>query len=619
MTSDRRDVVRGVLSPPDTVYVQVFFGRTSRAIPSSACRNAGLSASFTLSRCNLVGLRLFLHLSIASQANLQRSAFDRLERKCPGYCGELFGRHLMIRPVVACVVFDAVGIPTAGSFQRNEASRDHRGRDHIMKRLCGALCWIVLLTVIVPVGYRATGWLLRYDWRPKTDALASEAGRDLFLHEWTPGDPLAAQGDGLGPVFNASSCAACHQQGGVGGSGSQEHNVTVFTRAPKPGAGATRGVIHQFAIDAASQETLQNISAQFPKKSRPTLADLQAVLPKPANPAAGVQTIRNAAIPEIDIGQRNTPALFGASVIDAIPDAAILANERNQHVKLGLSVLNGEQLPAGRAAKLSRKRVGKFGWKANIGNLSEFVRVACANELGLGNPLQAQPASLSQPAYRPRGLDLTDQQCDQMTAFIASLPLPREVMPPSAAEAARAVAGKKHFKQIGCINCHTADLADAQGIYSDLLLHEMGEGLGGGGGGFYGEEPSDPSADPDFDGGSTSPSEWRTPPLWGVADSAPYLHDGRAATLAEAIKLHAGQAASSVNRFAGLSDVQQEELIAFLNTLRAPSVVRERPVMVKGQISNSSAARLAFGDLFKLNVARVGAGSFLAVSNSSGR
>ena len=267
------------------------------------------------------------------------------------------------------------------------------------------------------------------------------------------------------------------------------------------------------------------------------------------------------------------------------------------------------QVPAGRAAKLSHKRVGKFGWKANIGNLSEFVRVACANELGLGNPLQAQPASLSQPEYRPRGLDLTDQQCDQMTAFIASLPRPREVIPDSAAEAARAVAGKKHFKQIGCTNCHTPDLAEAQGIYSDLLLHEMGEGLGGGG--FYGEEP------PDSDGGSTSPSEWRTPPLWGVADSAPYLHDGRAATLAEAIKLHAGQAASSANRFTGLSDVQQEELIAFLNTLRAPSVLCERPEMVKAQISNSSAAHPTFGNLFKPSVARLDAGSFPAASTSS--
>jgi CxxC motif-containing protein (DUF1111 family) len=522
----------------------------------------------------------------------------------------------MIRSVVASVVLDAVRALAAASPQPNEASRNHRERDHIMKRLCGALCWVVLLTVFVPLGYRATGWLLRYESQPKADILASQSGRDLFLHEWTPGDPLAARGDGLGPVFNASSCAACHQQGGVGGSGSLDHNVTVFTRAPKPGAPATRGVIHQFAIDAASQETLQNISAQFPKKSRPTLTDLQAVLPKPANPPGSVESVRANAVPEIDIGQRNTPSLFGASVIDAIPDAAILANERNQRMRLGMAVFNGEQLPAGRAAKLSRKRVGKFGWKANIGTLSEFVRVACANELGLGNPLQAQPASLSQPNYRPRGLDLTDQQCDQMTAFIASLPRPQEVTPTSAAEAARAVAGKKHFKQIGCINCHTADIGEAQGIYSDMLLHEMGEGLGGGGGGFYGETPPDSSDELDSDGGSTSPSEWRTPPLWGIADSGPYLHDGRAATLAQAIKLHAGQAAASATRFTGLSDVQQEELIAFLNTLRAPNVLSEGPAMVQAQISSRPATHPVFRSLFKPNVARLDAGLFPAASIS---
>ena len=104
---------------------------------------------------------------------------------------------------------------------------------HFMKRLWGPLCWIVLLAVMAPCGYRATGWLLRHDWRPKADAQASQAGRDLFLHEWTPRDPLAGGGDGLGPVFNASSCVACHKQGGVGGSGSLEHNVTIFTRAPK--------------------------------------------------------------------------------------------------------------------------------------------------------------------------------------------------------------------------------------------------------------------------------------------------------------------------------------------------------------------------------------------------
>ena len=226
--------------------------------------------------------------------------------------------------------------------------------------------------------------LLRYDWRPKTDALASEAGRDLFLHEWTPGDPLAARGDGLGPVFNASSCVACHQQGGVGGSGSQEHNVTVFTRAPKAGA-ATHGVIHQFAIDAASQETLQNVSAQFPKKSRPTLADLLAVLPKPANSPAGGQVIQVATVPEIDIGQRNT-LRFSAQVHRRDPGRGD-PGQRAQSAREARPVgSEWRAVPAGRAAKLSRKRVGKFGWKANIGNLSEFVRVACATSWGSAIP-----------------------------------------------------------------------------------------------------------------------------------------------------------------------------------------------------------------------------------------
>ena len=197
-----------------------------------------------------------------------------------------------------------------------------------------------------------------------------------------------------------------------------EHNVTVFTRAPKAGAGATRGVIHQFASDAASQETLQVLRTKFPKQGRPTLADLQALLPKPADPAASLKAVQRAVISQISILASATHLRSSARASStrsrtrrSWPMSAI------RGPKLGLAALTGEQVPAGRAAKLSRRRVGKVGWKANIGNLSEFVRVACANELGLGNPLQAQPASLSQPGYRPRGLDLTDQQCDQMTAY----------------------------------------------------------------------------------------------------------------------------------------------------------------------------------------------------------
>jgi hypothetical protein len=136
-------------------------------------------------------------------------------------------------------------------------------------------------------------------------------------------------------------------------------------------------------------------------------------------------------------------------------------------------------------------------------------------------------------------------------------------------------------------------------LFSDLLLHDMGPDL----------------ADGQAVGDATG-SEWRTPPLWGVADSAPYLHDGRAATLADAIKLHAGQASSSANHFAGLSDVQQEELIAFLNTLRAPGVGDQSRELAKGPTPNRSAARLAFGNSPKLNVARLDAGTLPIASIS---
>src|SRR5262249_10270635 len=109
-------------------------------------------------------------------------------------------------------------------------------------------------------------------------------------------------------------------------------------------------------------------------------------------------------------------------------------------------------------------------------------------------------------------------------------------------------------------------LGAVEGIYSDLLLHRMGAPLVGGGS--YNEPPP---VIPDFKSGEEPrPDEWRTPPLWGVADSAPYLHDGRAASLEEAIRLHGGQGADAAQRFAKLGPAGQAPLIAFLKTLRAP-------------------------------------------------
>jgi CxxC motif-containing protein (DUF1111 family) len=184
----------------------------------------------------------------------------------------------------------------------------------------------------------------------------------------------------------------------------------------------------------------------------------------------------------------------------------------------------------------------------------------------LGNPNQAQPTPLGKPGYKPRGLDLTQEQCDQITAFVASLDHPSERVPDDIKGQTDAAAGKKLFSTIGCADCHTPNLGSVEGIYSDLLLHRMSVEMVGTGA-YYETVGPVPDTNP---GDGPMASEWRTPPLWGVADSAPYMHDGRAETLEEAIKLHGGQAKQSARRFGELPVEEQRQLIAFLKTLRAP-------------------------------------------------
>ena len=100
----------------------------------------------------------------------------------------------------------------------------------------------------------------------------------------------------------------------------------------------------------------------------------------------------------MDLSQRNTPALFGSRLIDEIPDEAIIAGERRQRLKWGLATADVEHAPVGRSLRLPDGRVGRFGWKGQTASLADFVQAACANELGLGNPGQAQPVSLAKAA-----------------------------------------------------------------------------------------------------------------------------------------------------------------------------------------------------------------------------
>ncbi|MBI1915332.1 MAG: c-type cytochrome [Planctomycetes bacterium] len=422
-----------------------------------------------------------------------------------------------------------------------------------MKR--SRLTWYLLaaLLALVPVGVRVLTW--KISWSQPVDPAMAQAGEELFNHEWKPEDPLAPDGDGLGPVFNATSCVACHQRGGPGGSGGLESNVTIFTVRNNDGT-TRQGVVHARAV--RYQETLRHVHPELPAIARPALALL---VPLPGREREAIPFP-----PGVHVSQRNTPALFGAKLIDDLPARVLLAQEKGQRLRWGLAPPESEHLPVGRAPRLTDGRVGKFGWKGQAASLADFVQAACANELGLGNPGHAQPAPLGKPDCRSPGLDLTLEQCDQLTAFVASLPRSVERPPETSRAREDALAGKRLFHAVGCADCHTPDLGPVEGIYSDLLLHRMGQELQGGGS-YNGRPVPVPDAEP---GEGPLPSEWRTPPLWGVADSAPYLHDGRAATLEEAIRMHGGQGTRSARQFAALNIAAKAQLIAFLTTMRAP-------------------------------------------------
>ena len=407
--------------------------------------------------------------------------------------------------------------------------------------------------------------------RPFDPAMV-RAGEELFLHEWTPHDPLAGGGDGLGPVYNATSCVACHFQNGVGGSGGLAENVTTFA-IPR-----SKGPVHQGTLHAHStldrEEYLNDLSPDLPHERAIPLYLL--VSKEGALDAALMKIPRNGTI-----SQRNSIALYGAGLIESIPNAAIFANSR-QVREAGESGSKDRLRVLGRVSQVRSSRLGRFGWKAQSSRLAEFVRMACASELGLDNPGLHQDTPLFGPVVYPKQNDLTDFQCNQLTMFVASLPRPEERVPADPGVAAEAASGKRVFRAMGCANCHVPRLGDVDALYSDLLLHDMGNALAGGGSYFESSE-------------SPKSTEWRTPPLWGVADSAPYLHDGRAPTLEAAIRMHGGQGTDARERFEQASLSEQQQLLAFLRTLRAPASAK--PHLSRTRALNHSNTRpLSPGD-----------------------
>src|SRR5262245_56189827 len=131
------------------------------------------------------------------------------------------------------------------------------------------LVWYLLAAVVllVPAGVRLL--VVNSSSSQKLDAAMVDAGRDLFNHEFKPNDQLCNGGDGLGPVFNAVSCVACHRQAGPGGGGGLNNNVTAFSVSPGTGLPGREGIVH--ARSTGPRETLNDVHPNLPATSRPTL------------------------------------------------------------------------------------------------------------------------------------------------------------------------------------------------------------------------------------------------------------------------------------------------------------------------------------------------------------
>jgi len=246
----------------------------------------------------------------------------------------------------------------------------------------------------------------------------------------------------------------------------------------------------------------------------------------------------------------------------------------------------------GRVSRLKNGTIGRFGWKGQIATLDDFVRTACAAELGLEAPGHHQSPDPSSPKDTTTDLDLTEDDCRALVAYVASLPAPVLRQPLRLSESNRMFAGGAIYKNIGCATCHTPTLGPVAGLYSDLLLHDLGPANSGEG--YYSsDDPGTPPTPPQLlvDGtkkpaGGEKPQvfgalsrEWRTPPLWGLHDSAPYMHDGKALSLEGAIARHEGEAQAVKNRFDALSGEQKIQLRKFLMSLTAPPEAEHLPAI----------------------------------------
>lgn len=368
-------------------------------------------------------------------------------------------------------------------------------------------------SILIPLGAELPGLT-----RAELDAF--NTGKTVFV---TTEDP----DEGLGPVFNGRSCAECHLQGGVGGAG----NDLLLTRVTRIGAGS-----------GASYRDLTELGG--PVLQRRSIKEID---PK-------VDVDPEIVPPEAEhVSRRITTPLFGAGLIEAIPESEIVKNVRTGDLDGITGTVNYAVSPL-----TGLRQVGRFGWKAQVATLDHFAADAYLNEMGITTPKLTED-------LKPQGKaigDVVPEPEDDGEDLGHFANFMRLLAPPSrGAQTDAVLRGEKTFSILRCATCHVPAMTTGSSVvatlayrraelFSDLLVHDMGEGLADG-----------------IQQGDASGRQFRTAPLWGLRHRLFFLHDGRATTPDAAIRAHGGEALAARQRYEALSAAQKQDLTAFLGSL----------------------------------------------------
>lgn len=392
--------------------------------------------------------------------------------------------------------------------------------------------------------------------------------------------------NGLGPRFNSNQCLSCHSQPSGGGSSPAKNPLLAVAnlngaKNTVPWFIVENGPIREARFQKTNGAIDGNVHALFVITGRndATGCNIAQFEFLPAgNPLTGQDGNRNI------IFRIPTP-VFGAGLIEAIPDSAILANVQSnatQKSALGISGHPNAVLSGNVNRSANDGTITRFGWKAQNKSLLMFAAEAYNVEMGISNQLFPQERDETASClFVPTPNDTLNftttitgssnpaviSDIEAFANFMRMLAPPTPASPTPSGEKGRAT-----FAAIGCVHCHTPSLTTGSmiasgsstspsaalskqtvNLFSDLLVHHMGRGLADG-----------------ITQGGAGPDEFRTAPLWGVGQRVFFLHDGRTSNLVEAIRAHRSRGSEAnkvIEHFDRLGTQEQQEIIDFLRTL----------------------------------------------------